>query len=55
MLPIVFEWVNDPSHFVFMGGFYAALGILFIVLNYCVIRAVFDWLCKGNQEGHEEH
>ena len=53
MLPIVFEWVNDASHFVFMGGLYAVLGILFVVVNYCLIRAIFDWLCKC--DGGEEH
>jgi hypothetical protein len=54
MFPFIFEWVNDGSHFVFMGGFYAALGTLFIAVNYCLIRAVLDWLCKGDQ-AHEEH
>ncbi|MBW2195143.1 MAG: hypothetical protein JRD47_07790 [Deltaproteobacteria bacterium] len=54
MFPFAFEWINDPSHFVFMGGFYFALGGLFIAVNYCVMRALFDWLCKGG-ENHNEH
>lgn len=52
MFPFAFEWVNDPSHFVFMGSLYTVLAILIIILHYCGIRAVFEWLCK---KGTDEH
>ncbi len=53
MFPFVFEWVNDPVHFVFMGSLYAVLAFLVILLHYCGIRAFFDWLCK--KEDHNHH
>ena len=48
-----FEWINDPSHFVFMGSLYTVLILLVIALHYCGIRAFFDWLCKkGDNHNH---
>jgi len=56
MFPFVFEWVNDPSHFLFMGALYAVLGILFVIVNFCGIRATLDWLCTKDQgHGHGDH
>ena len=54
MFPFVFEWINDGSHFLFMGAFYSVIVVLVIILHYCGIRAVLDWLCKkeGHNEGH---
>lgn len=52
MFPFCFEWINDASHFVFMGSFYTVMILLGIALNYCVIRAFFDWLCKKDQRSH---
>ncbi|MBW2107695.1 MAG: hypothetical protein JRI36_03370 [Deltaproteobacteria bacterium] len=52
MFPFAYEWINDPSHFVFMGSLYTVLTILIIILHYCGIRAVFDWLCKKDTGDH---
>lgn len=52
MFPFSFEWINDPSHFVFMGSLYTVLILLVIALHYCGIRAFFDWLCKKDQHDH---
>ena len=54
MFPFAFEWVNDATHFVFMGSLYAVLGALVVILHYCGIRAFFDWLCKKDQ-GNNQH
>ena len=53
MFPFAFEWANDPVHFVFMGSLYTVLILLFILLNYCGIRAFLDLICK--KKGHDEH
>ena len=53
MFPFAFEWVNDASHYVFMGSLYTVLICLVIILHYCGIRALFDWLCK--KEDHNHH
>ena len=55
MFPFIFEWVNDGSHFLFMGTLWVVLTMLGILLSYCGIRAIFDWLCKNNQGVHDEH
>lgn len=52
MFPFAFEWVNDASHFVFMGSLYTVLVLLGILVNYAAIRALFDCLCKKDQHGH---
>jgi hypothetical protein len=54
MFPFAFEWVNDPSHFVFMGALYTVLFTLVVILHYCAIRAFLDMICKKGGE-HEEH
>jgi hypothetical protein len=53
MFPFAFEWVNDATHYVFMGSLYIVLICLVIILHYCGIRAFFDWLCK--KEDHNHH
>ena len=53
MFPFAFEWVNDATHYVFMGSLYAVLICLVIILHYCGIRAFFDWMCK--KENHNHH
>ena len=52
MLPFVFEWINDGSHFLFMGTLWVVLAILAIILHYCGIRAALDWLCKKDLGHH---
>jgi len=55
MFPFAFEWIDDMSHYVFMGALYIVLFMLFVILNYCGIRATLDWLCKKGGEHHEGH
>ena len=54
MFPFAFEWINDGSHWLFMGTTYAVLIILVIILHYCGIRAVIDWMCPKD-DGHNHH
>lgn len=54
MFPFVFEWVNDGSHFLFMGTLYTVLFLLVVIMHYCGIRAIIDWACKSGS-GHDEH
>jgi hypothetical protein len=51
MFPFAFEWINEPTRFVFMGALYAVLFCLVVILHYCGIRAFLDLICK---KGHEE-
>jgi len=50
MFPFCFEWVNDAAHFVFMGSLYTVLGLVFVLLNYCGIRAFLDYLYEKEVE-----
>ncbi|MDY6990121.1 MAG: hypothetical protein SWQ30_18930 [Thermodesulfobacteriota bacterium] len=54
MFPFSFEWVDDPTHFVFMGSLYTVLTALVIILHYCGIRAFLDLICKkgGEEDAH---
>jgi len=54
MFPFAFEWVNDATHFVFMGSLYSVLTILVIILHYCGIRAFLDLICK-KEKNHNHH
>jgi hypothetical protein len=51
MFPFAFEWINEPTRYVFMGALYMVLITLVIILHYCGIRAFLDLICK---KGHEE-
>lgn len=53
MLPIVFEWHWDIGHFVFMGLFYAALGVVSLGIAYALL-ATFKDLCSG-KDPHDMH
>ena len=61
MLPIVFEWQWDLSHFIFMGLFYAALGVISLFLLYAVVTTVKQMYTGeyvkelSHGHGHEEH
>ena len=54
MFPFIFEWVNDGSHYLFMGTLYVVLTLLVIIMHYCGFRALFDWAYKKGAE-HDEH
>ena len=53
MLPIVFEWQWDIGHIVFMGLFYAALGVVSLGIAVALLRTFKD-LCSG-KDPHEMH
>ena len=53
MFPFAFEWINEPTRYVFMGSTYIVLIALVIILHYCGIRAFLDLICKKGKE--EEH
>ncbi len=42
MFPFIFEWIWDPSHMVFMGGLWYALGIIGLGMTYCIVKAAVD-------------
>jgi hypothetical protein len=52
MFPFIFEWVDDPSHYVFMIPFYTVLIALFVIVNICGIGALIKWACKTGDNGH---
>lgn len=52
MFPFCFDWVSDPVHFVFMGSLYSVLILLGIFVNYAVIRAFLDLICKKEEHGN---
>jgi len=53
MFPFAFEWVVEPTRYVFMGALYAVLLALVILLHYAGIRAFLDLICKKGKE--QEH
>lgn len=54
MLPIVFEWHWDIGHAVFMGLFYAALGVVGGGLALAFMRTMKD-LCSGKDPHEHGH
>jgi hypothetical protein len=57
MLPFVFEWQWDVGHFLFMGLFYLALGVISIGLSTAFVSTLMD-LAVGKvymHHGHDEH
>ncbi len=55
MLPFIFEWHWDLGHFVFMGLFYAALGVIGVGLAYVVLMTAVDAISgKVHHHEHEE-
>lgn len=53
MFPFAFEWVVEPTRYVFMGALYAVLISIVIILHYCAIRAFLDMICK--KKNHNNH
>ncbi len=56
MFPFIYEWVWDPSHYVFMGGLYYALTIISIGMGYCVGKSFYQaFLTNNDLEEHGDH
>ena len=55
MLPFVFEWHWDVGHFVFMGLFYTALGVIGLGLFVALARTFKDLGSGKDPHEHGHH
>ncbi len=53
MFPNVWEWAWDAGHYIFFGGMWYVLAILFLGMNWCVFKAIKD--TKAGKGGGHDH
>ncbi len=55
MFPFIYEWIWDPSHYIFFGGLYYALAIISAGMTYAVGKAFYEAFLTQNEEEHHDH